>query len=81
MKITVQKQEKELFRLTLPTVLLLNHISAAAFQIKLKKMGINTNVMRMYGLLNIVKEYRRDHPKWVIVEARTAGGEFVKIEL
>jgi len=77
----VYKQDKQLFQLSLPTVLLINRISIAVLQGKLRNEGINIKAPQLHGLRRVITEYRHNHPEWVLVEAYTANDEYVKIEV
>jgi len=81
MRIVVYKQDKQLFQLSLPTVLLINRISIAVLQGKLRNEGINIKAPQLHGLRRVITEYRHNHPEWVLVEAYTANDEYVKIEV
>lgn len=81
MKITVKEQEKQMFCLNLPTVLVINRLSAAILPAVLKTKGIEMTHQQLWGIYSVLREYRNCHPEWVLVEAYTAGGEYVKIEI
>ena len=75
------KQDKQLFQLSLPTVLLINSISIAVLQGKLRNEGIDIKALQLHGLRRVIAEYRRNHPEWVLVEVYTENDEYVKIEI
>ncbi len=77
----MHKQDKQLFQLSLPTALLVNRISIAVLQGKLRNEGIDIKAPKLHGLRRVITEYKRNHPEWVLVEAYTANDEYVKIEI
>ena len=69
------------FRLTLPTGLVLNRFTALFIPRFLKNKGIKINRAKAVAFVKCLNRYRRSHKDWVLVEAESADGSFVKIKL
>ena len=64
----------------IPTGLLTNRITAfIAANTAMKESGITAR--QLCTLMKAVKEYRKDHPEWALVEVDCKDGTFVKVVL
>lgn len=82
MKILIWSKETKFFIL-LPTSLLFNRLSAmiAAKVIKAKQPAIDLSVEDCMRLIAFIKEYKRRHRYWEVVNIHTADGETIYISL
>ena len=47
----------------------------------LKEYGLNVSKAQAAAFVKELNRYRRRHPEWVLVEAETADGDYVKVKL
>lgn len=47
----------------------------------LKEYGLNVSKAQVAAFVKELNRYRRRHPEWVLVEAETADGDYVKVKL
>ena len=80
MKIVV-KEDSRNFRLHLPTSLMLNRCVACAVCREVKKHEVKLNSRQLNRLFKVLKDYRKTHPDWVLVEVHGAKGEYVQISI
>lgn len=79
MKIIVHSPQSTNIRLSLPSGLALNPVSALFLPKFLKQNGIEVDRKQARMMVKAINQYRRRHPDWTLVEVETAGGEHVKI--
>ena len=79
MYIKVQSPEKNL-TLRLPTLVLINSITAAVASRHLSKNGLEIPVGILREAFSIVKKYKKSHPDWIFVEVQSANGEYIQIK-
>ena len=81
MKIVVQKEGRRILRLRIPLGLLMNRAAASAAAGALARRGINITREQLFAMMKAIKEVRRRHPDWVLVEMEGGSGETLKVEL
>ena len=67
-------------RLWLPTGLLLNSFTAGIASKILQKKGIDITVTQMLSLLNTLRDYKKQHPDWVLADMQCADGSILYLE-
>lgn len=81
MKIVVKSNEGPNIRILIPSGLALNRFAAEFAPKYLKKCGLDITKERAIAFIKELKRYRREHPEWVLVEAQSSDGEYVKIKI
>lgn len=81
MRVIVKNNEGLNLRIPIPSGLILNRFSAGVVQKYLKEYGLNVSKAQAAAFVKALNRYRRRHPEWVLVEAETAGGDYVKVKL
>ena len=77
MKITVNT--RTVFRF--PTGLIANGLTAGIIRRKLKKEGITLTRKQTTQLVKGLKQYKKTHPHWNLVEVDFHNGDTVKVKL
>ena len=65
----------------LPTGLMFNSLTAGIAVRAAAEHGVVMSAAQMRRFFRAVKEYKRTHPEWVLVDVQSADGEAVKIKL
>lgn len=82
MKIVIKEGGQSRFNLRLPTGLLLNRFTAYLAPVLNKdKDSIPYNGSQLYALIKTLKDYKKAHPEWVLLEVDSSSGEHVEIRL
>lgn len=81
MRIIVKAKNGPNFRLLLPTALILNRFTAGWVCKSMDSNGMHLSKEQAVAFLGELKRYRRKHRDWVLVEVRSAGGDYVKVKL
>lgn len=81
MKIVVKSTEGPNIRLLFPSGMVLNRFAAGLAPKYLKDQGITITKEQARHFIKELNRYRRHHPKWVLVEVRSAEGDEVMIKL
>ena len=81
MKIVVKSNEGPNIWLPIPSGLVLNRFVAGFAPQYLKEYGLDITKEQAILFVKALNQYRRKHPKWVLVEAQTSNGEYVKVNL
>lgn len=82
MRIFVTKNGETRVNLHVPTGLLLNPVSATLASAFIKeKDGTRYTGEQLRKAAQVLKDYKRSHPDWVLVEVDTHEGEHVNITL
>ncbi|MBO5252358.1 MAG: hypothetical protein J6C51_00255 [Clostridia bacterium] len=81
MKIVVVNPPNKDIRLTIPTGLVLNRLTAAIAPCCLQNCGVNITGKQAAAFIRELNRFRRAHPEWVLVEVQSADGEYVKVKL
>ena len=77
----IAKGEDYHVRLRIPTGLVFNRFTSAAIGKEAGKYGVKLSPRQVRILIKTLKEYRRTHPDWVLVEASGPKSEYVKVKL
>ncbi len=81
MKIVVLNPPSQDIRLTIPTGLVLNRLTAAIAPRCLKNSGVCITSKQAIAFVKELNRFRCAHPEWVLVEVQSADGEYVKVKL
>lgn len=81
MKIVVVNPPNKDIRLTIPTGLVLNRLTAAVAPKCLRNSGVSITGKQAAAFVRELNRFRRAHPEWVLVEVQSANGEYVKVKL
>lgn len=86
MRIYVDDNDGTNINIRIPTGLLLNRITALILSKVLNTVpGIPDNLklskQQLYYFLKIIKDYKKNHPGWKLVEVHSADGDVVEITL
>lgn len=82
MKIHVIEKGVQKMNLRLPTGLLLNRFTACLAPHFMKdNEGPSITGAQAYRFIKTLKEYKANHPEWVLVEVQSANGDLVEIRL
>ena len=77
MKITVNTRTVFAF----PTILLFNRMAAGIVRRRLKKEGIVLNRKQTLLLIKKIRQYKKNHSEWNIVEVEAKNGDLIKIRI
>lgn len=80
MRIKVRSEEAN-FVLPIPTGLVLNSLTASLLPQLLADHGVQLSKEQALRLVSVIRQYRRRHKDWVLVEVHSASGEEVLIKL
>ena len=81
MKIVVTSNEGPNIRLPIPSGLVLNRFTAGFAPQYLKEYGIHITKEQAVAFVKALNRYRHKHPEWVLVEAQSFDGKYVKIKI
>lgn len=81
MRIIINDENDANMRLRLPTGLVLNPVSALFLRCMLKKKGIAVSRRLAIIFVKSLRDYKREHPEWRLVEMESAAGEHLQIML
>ncbi len=81
MRIIAKESGGRGINLILPTGLVLNRLTAGVAVKALQGQGITVSRESVLALLRALRQYRKTHPQWVLVEAKSSSGEYTKIKL
>ena len=79
MKIEIIKPQGSEIRISFPTALLCNRFSAFLVRRSLKAQGLMLTKKQTASFLKALKNYRKTHPDWTLVEVIHADGRQVLI--
>lgn len=81
MKIVVKRNEGDHIWIPIPSGLVWNRFAAGFVQEFLNEFGLDVTKEQAITFIKELNRYRREHPEWVLVEAQSSDGEYVKIKL
>lgn len=81
MRVIVKAKNGPNLRLILPTGLILNRFAAGWVCKSMEINGMHLSKEQAVTFLQELKRYRRKHRDWVLVEAESANGDYVKVKL
>ena len=77
----IAKGDNYSVQLRIPTGLVFNWFAAAAISKEMGKYGVKISSRQARTLMKTMKEYRKIHSDWVLVEVQGADGEYVRVKL
>lgn len=80
MKIHINDDGKD-FNIILPSGIFMNRACVAIIQKKLKKKGLDLPPDLLYELIKTIKQYKKDHEEWSLVEVSSADGAEIEIRI
>ena len=80
MKITVKAAEHN-FSLHIPNALVLNRLAGAIACKAMNQQGLSLTNQQLVVFMSALRDYRKTHGEWVLVEVDSSGGEYVQIKL
>lgn len=82
MRIKVKQGTDFNLNLIFPTGLVMNRVAAYfLFPSIAKQNGVTITRKQAVAFVKAIKDYKRTHPDWKIVEVESANGEIVEIKL
>ena len=81
MRIVVKCNGGPIFRLPIPSGIVLNRFAAGVACKHLKEQGLDITKAQAVAFIKELNRYRRKHPEWVLVEVQASDGTYVKIQL
>ena len=81
MRIIVNESGGENHDIGIPTGLALNHATLGFVSKLCQKNGVNISKKQLLVLLKALKDYKKTHPDWKLVEVDELDGEHVEIIL
>ncbi len=79
MRVLVQGNTGEKVGIRIPTGLALNRVTAGIAVKACKKNGVDISKEQLVELINVVKDYKKNHPDWKLVEMAGPDGEYVEV--
>lgn len=80
MRIRIRTETSNLI-LPLPSSLIWNRLSGRLFAAGLRQAGASVTDEQMQHLVTALRQYRRAHRNWVLIQAHTADGTDVEVRL
>lgn len=81
MKIVVRSVGAENVRIRLPSGLVLNPVTALFLPKLMQQNGLKMNGKQAQLLVKTIRQYRRSHPNWKLVEVKSANGDYVEVKI
>ncbi len=81
MRVYVKEDTGQKIDIRIPTGLALNRVTAGIVAKVMQKNGVEITKNQMKMLVKAVKDYKKHHPDWKLVEIQDADGEQVEIVL
>lgn len=81
MKIIVETKDLKNIRLYFPTGLVLNRLTALIASKTAEKNGNSLSFDQACCFISALKDFKRKHGKWTLVEVETASGDHVEITI
>lgn len=79
MRVLLQENTRKKFVIRIPTGLALNRVTAGIAVKVCKKNGVEISKEQLMELIKVVKDYKKTHPDWKLVEMAGPDGEYVEI--
>lgn len=79
MKVIVNETTGNDVNVNLPSGLVMNPVAAAVLSKLCKKQGVEIPRKQISEFMELVKEYKKTHPEWKLVEVESPDGEHVEI--
>ena len=81
MKIQVTGSQEPPVRITLPTALVLNALTARLMGLHIKDREVPLTGAQLSSIFRELRAYSHRHPEWVFVEVESADGTHVRITI
>lgn len=81
MNVLITENGEETVRLSLPSGMIFNRLTASFISSSLKSYGVTLTKRQAAALLKELNRFRRQHPEWVLCEVERPNGGCVKITL
>lgn len=81
MRILVKESSGEKHDIRIPTGLALNRVTAGFLSKVCQKNGADISKEQLRALIKVLKDYKKRHPDWKLLEVDDADGEQVEIIL
>jgi len=81
MRVLVKEENGHKFNIRIPTALALNRVTAGIATKVCRKNGVEITKMQVYSLIKAIKDYKKYHPDWKLLEIEEADGDYVEIVL
>jgi len=81
MRVLVKENSGEKHDIRIPTGLALNRVTAGFVSKVCKKNGADISKEQLRVLIKALKDYKKRHPEWKLLEVDDADGEHVEIVL
>ncbi len=81
MVIRIRSQDGPNLTIPLPTGLVFNGITAEIAARATRSTVAPMNAAQLRRLFAAIRHYKKKHPDWVLVEVRSADGDYVKITM
>ena len=81
MRIYIKEEGGHKLDIRIPTGMALNRVTAGIAAGICKKNGMEITKSQLFVLIKAIKEYKKHHPEWKLVELQDGDGDFVEIKL
>lgn len=81
MRVYVKEDTGQKFDIRIPTGLALNRVTAGIAAKMCQKNGVEISKKQLQVLVKTLKDYKKHHPDWKLLEVDDADGEHVEIVL
>lgn len=81
MRVFIKEDTGKKFNIRVPSGMILNSVTAGIAAKECQKNGMEISKNQMKVLIKTLKDYKKTHPDWKLVEVSSADGERVEIVL
>lgn len=81
MRVLVKENSGEKHDIRIPTGLVLNRVTAGFVAKVCKKNGADISKEQLRVLIKALRDYKKHHPEWKLLEVEDSDGEHVEIVL
>ena len=81
MLIKVRSQDGPNLTIPIPTGLFCNRLTAGIAAKAMEQNGFHATPEQMVRFFRAVRQYKRRHPDWVMVEVQSSDGDYVYVKL
>lgn len=79
MRVYVNEDNDQKMDIRVPTGLVLNQMTAGLAVKACQKNGVEISKNQMRTLVKVVKDYKKTHPEWKLMEAYSSDGGHIEI--
>ena len=79
MKIIVREEQKTIVNLRIPTGLIFNRLTVGLAPVICRQNGMEITRKQALAFLKVLRDYKRRHPEWKLLEVSERGGNHVEI--